>query len=268
MRPDSPFLVPIMTSTVRSPITVSGESSHWRRFRLDCAGLTAPGAGRSRNDDHLVFAAPGDRLAEEAGAGYLFAVIDGAGDGGRGRSSARETGTSLLEVLEDPRRLELRPDLMLHRLHDANLRCHEIIEGRCAVSAVWLWEEEATLAIEAAWVHVGDTRLYLHDGSQWKQLTRDHAKGRLLDRAIGQGPGLEVETGRRTLQPGERLALLSDGVWNGARPAGVLPGKALPGTAEMVRRLVGTARLNGIRDDTSAIVITARDSNAGPEPEH
>ena len=41
-----------------------------------------------------------------------------------------------------------------------------------------------------------------------------------------------------------------------------------PTTAEAVRQLVGQARLNGSRDDTSAIVITARTSEADPEPEH
>ena len=117
----------------KCPIQISGESSHWERFRLDCASLTAGGAGR-HNEDHCVFAAPGTPGAEQAGAGYLFAVIDGVSEGGRGRSAARETGTSLLEILDDPRRVVLRPDLMLYRLHDANDRCHALIEGKCAVS--------------------------------------------------------------------------------------------------------------------------------------
>jgi len=183
-----------MTTTKR-PLQISGESAHWERFRLDCASLTAAGVGRGRNEDHCVFAAPGAPQAEQAESGYLFAVIDGDSEGGQGRSAARETGTSLLEVLDDPRRNKLRPDLMLHRLNDANDRCHEVIEGRCAVTAVWIWEEPATASLVAAWAHVGDTRLYRHGRDGWKRLTKDHAKGRILDRAIGQGPGLLVDTG-------------------------------------------------------------------------
>ena len=108
--------------TQRSPILFSGESENWSKFRLDCAALSAAGPGRARSEDHCVFAAPGSAEAERAGAGYLFAVIDGDPEGGNGRSAARETGTSLLEILDDARRMTLRPDLLLHRLQDANCR--------------------------------------------------------------------------------------------------------------------------------------------------
>ena len=157
---------------------------------------------------------------------------------------------------------------MLHRLQDANDRCHRFIEGRCVATAVWIWEDPASPALQVGWAHVGDTRLYHHGPGGWRRLTRDHARGRLLDRAVGQGPGLEVDTGLRELQPGERLALFSDGVWRIAPPKSVLPHEPFPATAECARRLVGTARLNGSRDDTSAIVITARPIDADPEPEH
>jgi serine/threonine protein phosphatase PrpC len=230
--------------------------------------MSVAGVGQATNEDHCVFAAPGAANAEEAAAGYLFAAIDGCSSGGNGRSAARETGTSLLEILDDPRRTELRPDLMLHRLQDANDRCHRFIEGQCAVTSVWIWEDPAGSGLVAAWAHVGDTRLYHRSRSGWKCLTRDHAKGRLLDRAIGQGPGLLVDTGEQRLRPGDRLALLSDGVWNSAPPAGVLSGEPFPTTAEATRQLVGTARLNGSRDDTTAVVITVRNIEAGPEPEH
>jgi serine/threonine protein phosphatase PrpC len=251
-----------------NPIQTAGESTFWERFRLDCAMLTAAAAGRPRNGDVCLFAGPGSPEAEAAAAGYLFAVIDGVSAGGNGPSAARETRASLLEILEDPRIFALRPDLLLHRLQDANDRCHRFIEGRCAATAVWIWEEPDTSSLVAAWAHVGDTRLYHHGRDGWSRVTRDHAKGPLLDRAVGQGPGLEVDTGQRRLLPGERLALLSDGVWRAAPPKSVLPHDPILATAESVRLLVGTARLNGSRDDTSAILITARTIDAPAEPEH
>lgn len=237
----------------RSPVVESGAGRQWRGFELDCAMLTAAGAGRARNEDHCVFAAPGDEHAEEAGAGYLFAVIDGVSEGNRGGAAARETATSLLETLDDPRRLKLRPDLLMHRMLDANDRCARFIGGRCAATAVWIWEEAAVLA--ASWAHVGDARLCRHDRRGWRQLSRDHARGPLLDRAVGQGAGLIVDTGRCTLGEGERLALMTDGVWKTAQLGAVLPGAPFPDAAEAVRQLVGQARLNGSRDDTSAIFV-------------
>jgi len=250
----------------KTPLVLSGESTQFREFRLDCAMLTAPGRGRATNEDQCVFAGPGSPVAERAGVGYLFAVVGGNAFGANGVRSSRETATSLREVLEDERAPRLRPDLLLHYLHAANDRLSELIRGRCVVTAVWIWEEPG--ALRAAWAHVGDTRLYHQRRRGWRQLTRDHARGRLLDRAIGGGPGLEIETGTITLGPEERLAILSDGVWRGATPGSVFTDGPFPTTADATRKLVGHARLNGGADDTSAIVITARSIDAGPEPEH
>jgi serine/threonine protein phosphatase PrpC len=254
--------------TKGTPIQRSGESRFLERFRLDCSMLTAAAVGRPRNEDACLLAGPGTPEAEAAAAGYLFAVIDGEFAGGKGGAAARETRSSLLEILEDPRVTALRPDLLMHRLQDANDRCHRFIEGRCAATAVWIWEEPGSSSFTVAWAHVGDTRLYHHGRDGWRCLTKDHAKGRLLDRAIGQGPGLEVATGERRFFPGEWMALVTDGVWRTTPPCSVLPREPFPATAESVRRLIGTARLNDGRDDTSAIVIRARTIDADPEPEH
>jgi serine/threonine protein phosphatase PrpC len=254
------------SDVLKSPLEISGESRALRRHRLDCASLSAPGKGRAVNEDHCLFVAPGMEAAEQAGAGYLFAVIDGNAHGGQGRRAARETATSILEILDDDRRSVLRPDLLSFRLQDANDRVTNFIRGRCAVTAVWIWEEGEEL--QAAWAHVGDTRLYRHNGRDWRQLTRDHARGRLLNRAIGGGPDLGLETGRLVLRPEDRLALLTDGAWRCAPPTSVLSAAPLPTAADAVRRLIGQARLNGPGNDTSAIVITVRDAAAAPEPEH
>ncbi|MCP3978519.1 MAG: hypothetical protein GY716_04175 [bacterium] len=251
-----------------NPIRRSGESSYWELFRLDCAALSAAGAGRANNEDDCVFAAPGEADVEAARAGYLFAVIDGVSQGGNGGRAARETATSMLEILDDPRREELRPDLLLHQLQAANDRCDGFIRGRCVATALWLWEDHPAGSLVAAWAHVGDTRLYHHGSRGWKLLTKDHSRGGLLDRAVGQGPGLIVDTGTRTLRAGETLVLASDGVYKFAPPQSVLPREPFPSTAESVRRLVGNARLNGSRDDTSAIAIAVGRADADAEPEH
>jgi serine/threonine protein phosphatase PrpC len=257
-----------MAGATRSPIQLSGESEQFQRYRLDCAALSAAGRGRAINEDYCLFAGPGSEDAERAAAGYIFAAIDGNAHGGRGRSAARETATSLLEIFDDDRRTVLRPDLLSLRLHDANDRIAKFIKGRCAVTALWIWEDPGQVGMQAAWAHVGDTRLYLQNPKGWRQVTRDHAKGRLLDRAIGEGAGLRIDTGKLTLMPGERLALLTDGTWNSAPPSSVFSAVKFPATAQAVRLLVGNARLNGGVNDTTAIVITARNVDEGPEPEH
>ena len=51
---------------------------------------------------------------------------------------------------------------------------------------------------------------------------------------------------------------------------GINPGlaRSLAVADDIVLGLVGQARLNGSRGDTSAIAITARHAGDGPEPEH
>ena len=58
---------------------------------------------------------------------------------GRGRRAANETATSILEILGDDRRLELRPDLLPLRMLDANHRAATFIEGRCS-ARWWRWQ--------------------------------------------------------------------------------------------------------------------------------
>ncbi len=251
-----------------SPIRLSGASAQLRRFRLDCAALTAPRPGRTANEDCCLFAAPGTPEAEAARAGYLFAVIDGASAGGRGGAAAQETLSSLLEILDDERRTTLRPDLLLHRLQDANHRVHEVIRGLCVVTALWIWEDPAADRLRGAWAHVGDTRLYRFRDASWTQLTRDHARGPLLERAVGEGPGMLIDTGELEPARGDRFVLLSDGVWKAAPPGSVISGASFPGTAEAVRRMVGQARVSGSGDDTTAILVSVRDAADAPEPEH
>ena len=184
----------------------------------------------------------------------------------------------LLALNGDPERDGNPADLRLtligpddNSLQSANLSGadgNEFIEGRCSVTAAWIWEEPESSALHVGWAQVGDTRLYHLRSHGWNEVTRVHARGRLLDRAIGQGAGLEVDTGQLRLAPEERLVLVSRGVWETSRPGNAVSGGPFPATAEAVRRIVGQARLNGSRDDTSAIVITARTIDAGPEPEH
>jgi len=251
-----------------SPIRISGESRQFHRFRLDCALLTAAGHGRAVNEDRCLFAVPGDPDAERAEAGYLFCVADGEADGRSGRSAANETVNSILEIYEDDRRSQLRPDLLSLRMLDANFRVTEFIKRRCTATALWVWEGSGA-GLDVAWAHIGNTRLYHHrHHGGWRQVTRDHAKGRLLDRAIGGGPGMEVDTGRLVLREGERLVLVSPGVWRAATPGNALAGIPKPTAAETARRLVGQARLNGSGEDTSAVVVHAYEIGEGPEPEH
>ncbi len=64
--------------------------------------------------------------------------------------------------------------------------------------------------------HVGDSRAWLLRGEELEQLTRDHCARAgervLLARAMGLEPGVEIDYRRLGLEPGDLLALTTDGV--------------------------------------------------------
>jgi serine/threonine protein phosphatase PrpC len=124
--------------------------------------------------------------------------------------------------------------------------------------------------------HVGDSRAYLvaaagleqitHDHSlvdrlvELGQLTRDeaanHPQKNVLYRAVGQSGVLEVDTYVRTIPPGGRLLLCSDGLWgivSEAEMAHIVT--TSPSLQAACESLVAAANRAGGRDNITAILV-------------
>jgi protein phosphatase len=139
--------------------------------------------------------------------------------------------------------------------------------------------DRATLA------HVGDSRAYLwHDGVL-RQLTEDHSvpgallrQGKiapeevhdhphrnLLYRCLGLKPGIEVDVlPGIALQPGDRLLLCSDGVWDMVqtpeRLASLAGAAGRP--ADLCRRMIEAANQAGGEDNSTALLACLEGSDA------
>ena len=139
--------------------------------------------------------------------------------------------------------------------------------------------DRATLA------HVGDSRAYLwHDGVL-RQLTEDHSvpgallrQGKiapeevhdhphrnLLYRCLGLKPGIEVDVlPGIALQPGDRLLLCSDGVWDMVqtpeRLASLAGAAGRP--AALCRRMIEAANQAGGEDNSTALLACLEGSDA------
>lgn len=125
--------------------------------------------------------------------------------------------------------------------------------------------------------NLGDSRAYLVRGNQWGQLTRDHSiaaelaeAGQMtaeearthrlrnqLTRSLGQKP-LEPHFAEAELQPGDRLVLCSDGLWD------MLPDDAIAQIAEAyedpqmaVAELIELANEAGGYDNITVIIVKA-----------
>jgi serine/threonine protein phosphatase PrpC len=145
----------------------------------------------------------------------------------------------------------------------------EAPEGGTTLTAALVMGNNAYIA------HIGDTRAYIFQQGEIKQITKDHSLAQRLEelgqatpaeaahvqnvlyRAIGQDSSVEVDTYIQHLSPGSSLLLCSDGLWSLVEKdtlTQILNTAATP--QEACERLVQSANENGGRDNITAIVAT------------
>ena len=180
----------------------------------------------------------------------LVVIVDGMGGEAEGdkaasialRTVAKEVLNASLSLKDErvtapllPAGAQERNSLVLENaLKRANTNIFEYAERHphrrgmgCTVTACILEPNEVTLG------HVGDTRAYHLRGSEMTRITTDHSLvGRLVEmgqlteeearnspqrpviyRAMGTNPEVDVDIYHQELQPGDRLMVSSDGVW-------------------------------------------------------
>jgi hypothetical protein len=142
----------------------------------------------------------------------------------------------------------------------------------------------AVLVDSTAYVaHIGDSRAYRVRADGAEQLTEDHSvaaarvrRGLMseidaalsplrnkLYQAVGISEALVVDILSVELQPGDRLVLCSDGLWDRvslSEMGAVVMGRAPRAAADL---LVSVARQNGFTDNTTAMVIDPARQQAG-----
>ena len=168
---------------------------------------------------------------------------------------------------------KVRAAIQLANSRVRGLAHHKPAEAADTGSTVTMAVVQGATAIIA---NVGDSRTYLFRQGRLKPLTRDHslvaslvAAGQLtpdeiythpqrnmIYRSLGQKPSVDVDLFRQRLQPGDRLLLCSDGLWEMVRDpqiAAVLRGAENPSLA--CRRLVKAANDNGGEDNIGVVVV-------------
>jgi protein phosphatase len=189
--------------------------------------------GRVNEDWCGVLEPRSDEEAREDG--WLWVVADGVGAYGTGEEASRAAGETILNAY----RLEPRAD-PLARLqqaveagnravwerHQAYVRRGEARLVMTTVVAALILGERAILA------NVGDCRAYLIRDGRLRQLTRDHTwvaeqvarglmsaeqarnhpRGHIVTRALGQRKSVQVDLYEQLLKSGDRLVLCSDGL--------------------------------------------------------
>ena len=177
--------------------------------------------GRKRNEDSVA----GTLWGED---GLLLVVADGLGGHGGGERASQSVCRTICQNWNGA----AAPETLATLLTMAHGNVKNIQTPECAMKST-----AVVLAIrgeQAAWAHVGDTRLYHFLNGKLIFQTRDHSASQLavmlgeitpqeirfhedrsrVLRALGQDDALKVETGEEALRPGSHAYLLcSDGFW-------------------------------------------------------
>ncbi len=250
-----------------------GTRGNFAMFTIESAGATDRGRRRRDNQDRFY------------AGGNLFAVADGVG-GHPGGDIAAQTA---IDVLWSLSRQEQNFDLA-RAVRIANIEINTM--GRddpdlrtlaTTITAIQIINGELHTRVRIA--NIGDSRLYLVREGAVTQLTRDDTvtrvlqtscgrrPTRILTRALGLEPTVDVQISNMRLLENDRLLLCTDGISNELSATEIrhlTSDAAAP--REVADRLVWAALAAGGRDNATVVVIdvTAQDpaqrrgDNAGP----
>jgi protein phosphatase len=211
----------------------------------------------------------------------VFAVADGMG-GHRGGAVASRVA---LESL-DERFTDASSDALVAAARDANDAVFERANddpelrgmGTTLVAIAPVEDEDLV-----AWVHVGDSRIYLFRDGELQQLTEDHSlveqwvrdgaispeearshpQRNILTRALGIGSDVGIDAGTVIPYTGDRFVLCSDGLFNEIdEPRIESTLRRLADPQEASRELVRQALDSGGRDNVTVIVVDVVDDDA------
>ena len=220
-------------------------------LQLRFAEFSASGP-RAENQDATRLVTPAPGLA--ASKGYLFALADGVSQCVDGGLASRSTLQALaLDYYSTPETWGVAQ--ALDRLLLAQNRWLQANGLLTTLSAVVLRGRRFTLA------HVGDCRVYRWFEGDLQRISEDHVweqpdMQHVLKRALGLDQYVVMDYLDGELRQGERLLLISDGVWSRLNDANIRT--ILNDQHDLdaaVRALVNSAHLAGSQDNASALLI-------------
>ncbi|KPB77845.1 protein kinase domain-containing protein [Pseudomonas cannabina] len=220
-------------------------------LQLRFAEFSASGP-RAENQDALRLVTPVAALA--ASKGYLFALADGVSQCADGALAAQSTLQALaLDYYATPETWGMTQSL--DRLLLAQNRWLLANGLMTTLSALVLRGRRFTLA------HVGDCRVYRWNAGTLTRISEDHVweqadMQHVLKRALGLDQYVVMDYLNGELCAGERLLLVSDGVWATLGDASI---RSILGEHDdldaAVKTLVSAAHLAGSQDNASALLI-------------
>src|ERR1700712_1559883 len=234
---------------MNQPLALQAASSPGLQLRF--AEFSACGP-RAENQDAMRLVTPAPALA--ASKGYLFALADGVSQCLDGGLASRSTLQALaMDYYSTPETWGVAQ--ALDRLLLAQNRWLSANGLLTTLSVLVLRGRRFTLG------HVGDCRVYRWFDGTLQRISEDHVWDQphmqhVLKRALGLDQYVVMDYLDGELREGERLLLVSDGVWSTLDDASIR--SILNDQHDLdaaVRTLVAAAHLAGSQDNASALLI-------------
>lgn len=224
-----------------------------------CGVATIPGLNHRYNEDRYRILGGDVPAVCRADRGHLYAVMDGVGSALKGMTTAQLLADSLTLIFTAPD-LPGAPDQLCSIIERANLEAYnwglDPSSGRRLAGAAFTL---AWFAPEGR-VHVfqcGDTGAFRFDGDGLTRLTNEHVNSAgELTQYLGQGTEFRMDAREVSLEEGDILCLVSDGVTKAldadALAAVLATNASLPTLAD---RVCSLARSRGSADDITCVVV-------------
>ncbi|MGH2480963.1 MAG: protein phosphatase 2C domain-containing protein, partial [Ktedonobacteraceae bacterium] len=263
-----------------------------RNLSLTVGTRSDPGLKRKHkpNEDSLL-AMQGTRTHDSQLQQFgLFVVADGMGGHANGQDASRQAIQTMIDYLlprissNTPMDDDAFQQLLGDGVQNANLAVHN---RNLEVHADMGTTMTAALVVGAtAYVaNVGDSRTYLYRQEQGlRKVTIDHSvvaslveagiiqpddiythpKRNQIYRSLGEKPVVEVDTFKEEMQPGDKLLLCSDGLWDMTRDPVIqqILSKPTSDPNKTGQDLIKVALQGGGEDNVTVIVVQFSEMNA------
>ncbi len=234
------------------------------------------GRVRDHNEDYLGYRQP-EEPEIRSQAGWLYAVADGVGGAQAGEVASKLAVQTLLNAYYHAY-AESPAERLREAFAQANRTVHEQADpqdGNYRMSttlvAAVIRDRELTVA------NVGDSRAYLVQEGQMRQITRDHAvvarlvaegvitpqqaenhpQRHIINRSIGTRPEVQVDIFNEAFMPGDALLLCSDGLTEHLNDAEILTALQGDDPEASVQQLVDETNARGGSDNITVLLVRA-----------
>lgn len=249
-------------------------------LRLQVAQETDIGCVRKVNEDTFITVLPENAMLRKQ-KGALFVVADGMGGHSRGERASHLAVDTVREIYYQSQDEEISATLV-RAFQQANERIYAENQASLTATADKQKRDMGTTCIAAVLLektlvvaNVGDSRAYVIDSGQLRQISRDHSvvaemvrageitaeeartheKRNIIYRSLGTSASVDIDVFEEEVAGGNALLLCTDGLTNLVPEQEVLRIIEAYEPQASVQQLISSARQAGGSDNITAIVV-------------